>query len=273
MKSLFPMELPYNFDIRWIDFLYIMDPEGKNYDCIYLPPYWEDYHSAKYNYQGLYSLQNTMTREEYCEHVQYINDVFPGKVCLLLQQNKTLLDQQLLEQFYMPLGIKQFCVGSIEQAKKIKEVSSQFKIIASITMKLMPNELNSNQELKKYIDQVILFFPYNTHKDLVDQLPNDFRYVLLVNCRCDDRCAGTHHWFATREEELELIPKVCPNLNGMASPEHSMFINPLDLPKWKDKISVIKLQGREFPTEDLIMDFMAYNQDYEYYGIGEMKSI
>lgn len=269
MRTIFPMELPYNFDMRWIDFLFLMDPEGINYDCIYLPPYWEDYYSAKYNYQGIYYLQNNITRKEYCEHITYINRTFPGKVCLLLQQNDKLLDQQLLEQFYMPLGIKQFCVGSIEQAKKIKEISKNLTVIASITMKLMPDELKQNQELKDNFDKVILFFPYNTHPDLVAQLPKGYQYILLVNCRCDDRCAGTHHWFATREEELELIPKVCPNLNGTATKEHSMFICPLDLPKWIGKISGIKLQGREFPTEDLIMDFIAYNQDYKYYGIDE----
>jgi len=42
---------------------------------------------------------------------------------------------------YLKLNIKQFCVGSLNQAKMIKEIDPSIEITGSITMKMMPDDL------------------------------------------------------------------------------------------------------------------------------------
>jgi len=82
-----PFEIPYNFDLKLIDFLEIYQ-EKIDLHCIYLPPYGDHYKCAKYYHTGGTGIciENTIpkTLEEYEKHINYINSKFPNKIMLLL---------------------------------------------------------------------------------------------------------------------------------------------------------------------------------------------
>ncbi len=268
-----PFEIPYNFDLKLIDFLEIYQ-EKIDLHCIYLPPYGDHYKCAKYYHTGGTGIciENTIpkTLEEYEKHINYINSKFPNKIMLLLQQNNILMSTDLLK-YYYSLGIKKFCVGSLEQAKILKELfKEEIEIIGSITMKI--NKKKLTQEYKKYFNGFVLWFPFNRDIKRIKELPKDFKYILLINCKCCTFCDGTHHWLASsKEEEHDLY---CPRstLDGQDFKhifKNLIFIRPNDLYLFDNYISYFKLQGREYKTWQIIRDIIYYTTDYKYFYINE----
>ena len=267
-----PFEIPYNFDTKLIDALYILQPSGDSYHCIYMPPYYEDYEAASHYLthtlydQNMATIQRELTRKGYIEHVQYINKIFPHKQMLLLQRQDQIMDKTTLR-FYLGLGFTKFCVGTIEQAKIIKSISLNFEVIGSISMKITKEKLNKNPDYFKYFDGFVLFFPFNRNLNKIKNLPKNFKYVLLVNCDCNIRCPGEQHWFASKENEL--IGNVnCPNdfyTNNIADWSEIIRIRPMDLPIFDDYISYYKIRGREFPTSTIFMTLCTYMADYSFY--------
>lgn len=253
-------EIPYNFDKNLIDYLKEKDSTGQLYHSIYLPPYYLDYHSAKkfYIHHNGEDMQNqqTMSREEYESHIDYIKRYFPTQLMLLLQQNNMCIDLDLLH-YYINLGFTKFCVGNVEQANIIRKILPQSEIIGSITMKIMPDDLLDNKY--KVFDGFVLWFPYNRKISVIKSLPKNYKYILLVNCDCNIYCSGTHHWFASKEHEENLN---CPNRNGKAQWINQIRIQPWDLPIFEPYITYFKLQGREFATEFLINDIKRYSRNY-----------
>lgn len=271
-----PFEIPYNFDKQLIDFLYIYQPNIHN---IYLPPYQNDYISAKHYYihENNINMLNTYPSnwENYISHINYINTKFNNKIMLLLQNKNILLLNNDLQK-YLDLGITQFCVGSIQQAQVLKNISSSFEITGSITMKVEPNELQDNIEYQKYFNNFVLWFPYNKNINKIQQLPPWFKYILLINCFCSNRCDGTHHWFATKEQEQGQQLKWCPKINNLppkAAYKMNIFVRPNDLYLFDNYISYYKLQGREYTTKDIINDIVFYSKDYNYYLINDSINI
>lgn len=245
-------EIPYNFDYNLISSLQKLNI-SESIHCIYLPPFWEDYISAKYNYihnNGINMGNNKkMSREEYESHVAYIQSYFPGKLMLLLQQNDFCISEQLLN-YYHNLGFEKFCVGNIQQAKQIKKLYCNDEIIGSITMKILPKDL-SNKEYEIF-DGFVLWFPYNRNLPVIKQLPKQYKYVLLVNCDCGIYCPGTHHWFASAEDEQIIT---CPNKDRW---EDNIRISPNDLSLFKPYITYFKLQGREYTSFEILQDILSY---------------
>ena len=262
------IEVPYNFDKNLITALKIIYPNGEPFQCFYTAPYWEDYRSAKYYYVEKFggrdmNTNRGMTRDDYIDHMEYINQCFPNKLMLLLQQTDTFIDDDLLTDFYInKLKFSKFCVGNLEQAKKLKAINPNFEIIASIAMKLEPDKLSPEelQEYSTYLDGVVLWFPFNRDIYRVKSLPRCFNHTLLVNCSCSIYCDGTHHWFASKEEEEHLV---CPKMNGYSFND-IIYIKPIDLPLWDDFISNYKLQGREQTTQVLLPQIMAYTTNWRH---------
>ena len=191
-----------------------------------------------------------------------MNSLFPGKAMLLLQQNNFQLSAIELTKYINDFKITKFCVGSIEQAKILKDINKDFEIIGSITMKVMPEELNNNIDLyKNYFDGFVLWFPYNRNIHLIQQLPKDFDYILLVNCYCSIYCQGTFHWLAQTQEEENASALICPNRNGIDLKD-SIIIPPQHLYLFDEYISYYKLQGRETTTPNIINDVVSYNKSY-----------
>jgi hypothetical protein len=82
-------------------------------------------------------------------------------------------------------------VGSYNQAKIIRDElkDTNIEIIGSITMKIMPQDLND----KKYeiFNSFVLWFPYNRNIYQIKKMPIKYKYILLVNCDCSIYCSGT----------------------------------------------------------------------------------
>ena len=142
---MYQFEIPYNFDKELIEQLNMLQIDEQIHS-IYLPPYKEDYITAKHYYthlRGRHDVYNTLpgSREEYESHIKLINQLFPNRLMLLLQQNNTLIKKELLY-YYFNLGFKKFCVGSYNQAKIIRDElkDTNIEIIGSITMKIMPQD-------------------------------------------------------------------------------------------------------------------------------------
>ena len=193
---------------------------------------------------------------------------------LLLQQNNNIISIDLLK-YYFSLGIKKFCVGSIAQAKIIKELfnNDNIEIFGSITMKI--NRFKLTEEHDKYFDGFVLWFPFNRNIKRIKNLPNNFKYILLINCKCYAFCDGTHHWFATKEEEEHIY---CPRKFFTTNSQEqifkdSIFIRPNDLQLFDPYISYYKLQGREYKTWQIINDIVFYTTDYKYYLIDQQYNI
>ena len=262
-----PLEIPYNFDFSLIDFLKIYF-KGKEslIHSIYLPPFKEDYYSAKEYLPQELNRQSTNTsypqaREEYFKHIEYINNYFPNKIMLLLQQNENIMPLQTIDQYVQKYYINQFCVGSIKQAGQIKYLFPNIEITGSITMKITKEEL---EQIKKYKDftNFVLFFPFNRDLQLIKQLPQEFKYILLVNCSCSIFCDGTHHWFANSSEKEKQAALICPTRGDM-SIKNKMIIRPMDLEYFDPYISYYKLQGRECTTQTIITDIVNYTTDWD----------
>lgn len=272
-----PFEIPYNFDTKLIDFLEIYQ-EKINIHCIYLPPFKDHYKSAKYYHTGQTGVcvENTYPKTilDYEYHIKYINSRFPNKIMLLLQQNNINMSIELLN-YYFSLGIKKFCVGSLEQAKIIKEKFNNYniEIFGSITMKI--NKLKLTEEHIKYFDGFVLWFPFNRDIKRIKKLPNNFKYILLINCKCCSFCDGTHHWFASKEEEEHMYcPRKFFNINFQEQNfKNSIFIRPNDLQLFEPYISYYKLQGREYKTWQIISDIIYYTTDYNYYLLDKQYNI
>lgn len=245
-------EIPYNFDYELISALYKLNiPDA--FHCIYVSPYWEDYISAKYNLShpnGKDMNDNKkLNRQEYEKHIFHIDLHFPNKLMLLLQQNNYCISKELLI-YYHNLGFHKFCVGNLEQAEQIKQLYPNDEVIGSITMKIMPQDLQDNKY--EIFDGFVLWFPYNRNLPIIKQLPKKYKYVLLVNCDCNIYCPGTHHWFASKEDEQ--ITR-CPGNNNW---ENLIRIEHRDLQLFEPYISYFKLQGREFCTFQIIREFLSY---------------
>ena len=247
-------EIPYNFDKKLIDNLYQIDPKGDTYHCIYMPPYYYDYHSAKRYYVHSNNIdmvkQQDISRDEYESHINYIKQYYPDKLMLLLQQNKVCIDIEMLN-YYINLGFKKFCVGNIKQANIIRNILPDSEIIGSISMKIMPNDLL--EQKYEVFDGFVLWFPYNRKLSIIKQLPKKYKYILLVNCDCSIYCKGSHHWFATQDEESVIK---CPNNKIW---ENTIRIDSQDLTLFESYITYFKLQGREYTTPQILEDLLTYS--------------
>lgn len=255
-------ELPYNFDINLINILKMLDPEGTTIDCIYVPPYQRDYKTILRTAEQADFLEN-LSIEDYEFHINHINTLFPNKLQLLLQDSNQLMDKQKLN-YYIDLGFKNFCVASIEQAKILKNINNNFKIVGSISMKINKEKLNL------YLSEYIQFFdyfvlPFHFCKDLtaIKALPKNFKYILLVNAYCNTQCDGTHHWFSSYQNDNIKCPGIL-NKNNLKW-KNTTRIRPMDLDLFLPYIQVFKLQDRGWPTADIIRDYILYTSNYLIY--------
>ena len=250
-------EIPYNFDKNLIDILYSLDFE-ENIDCIYTCPYWEDYPTTCR--QGPVDVREKMPYEVYAEHIKYINQHFPGKLQLLLQYKDRVMDTGMILR-YLDLGFTKFCVVSVEQAQIIKNICPDFEVIGSIMVKLSLDDIYLYKEkYSNLFDGFVLFFPFNRNFQSIKRLPKGFKYILLVNCYCNNTCNCEHHWYY---EENSNQKKYCPNekylLKNMHIPwEESSIIRPIDLDLFQDYIDVFKIQGRESLTREILSELILY---------------
>ena len=266
-------EIPYNFDKKLIKYLKAMNIDELIH-CIYLPPFQEDYIAAKHFYMASNVKHDIpsklpIERMDYESHINNINNFFPNKIMLLLQQNSRLMEDSLLDYYHYDLGINKFCVGSYEQAKVLREKYPDCEIVGSITLKIMPKDLKDPKY--EIFDKFVLWFPYNRNLPQIKLLPKTYEYILLVNCDCSIHCNGTHHWLAqTVEEEKQ---SKCPKGHFFDDGyQDIILVYPKDLIIFEPYVSCFKFQGREYETSAIIWDVKNYiNQYCQYKKLNNIK--
>lgn len=257
-SNLRKFEIPYNFDKQLILGLQLINMNINEIACIYLPPYWEDYQAVDRNRNA--ELRK-MTREEYADHVNFIESKYPNKVQLLLQdtKRKQFLTEEQLE-FYINLGFKNFCCGTYEQAKLIKSINSNFIIVGSIAMHIQKEDLYGHPEYRGIFDYFVLDFSYTKNIQKIKYLPSYYQYMILANSLCNCECDGTHHW-----ELPEDALNKCPGLITDVGWERSCLIRPMDLKYFDPYIAVYKIQDRGWPTHMILRDVVLYTTNFDTY--------
>lgn len=254
-------EFPYNFDQNLINILYTLDPEGKTINCIYLPPFIKDYQTILRTTEQT-DLLNIMTREEYESHIHFINTLYPNKIQILLQKENIFLSEEKIK-YYISLGIKNFCVASIEQAKIIKNINKDITIVGSIAMQITKEKIEKNiKDYSLYFNSFVLPFSASRNLDNLKYFPKNFNYILLVNAYCNINCPGKHHWEYDYKNQKEIK---CPGLLGDINWEQSARIRPMDLGFFDQYIAIYKLQDRGWPTQEIIRDYVLYTSSYDLY--------
>lgn len=258
-------EFPYNFDKQLIDILYLLDPQGKTINCIYLPPFLKDYQTILRSGEQAQFLNN-LSRKEYEEHINYINKLYPGKIQLLLQKDNIYLNTEQIK-YYSNLGITKFCVGSLKQAKLIRSICPNSNIIGSISLNINRKKILAEySEFKKYFDGFVLPFIFSRNLNEIKNLPNDFYYILLINSYCNISCTGKQHWnFDYKINKPIACPGILNNSLESISWDKSARIRPMDLAFFDPYITIYKLQDRGWPTAEIVRDYILYTTDYDIY--------
>ena len=175
---------------------------------------------------------------------------------------------------YCKLGFSKFCVGSIEQAKIIKELDSKLEVIGSISMQINKDKILSNMNYGIYFDSFVLPFYFSRDFEAITKLPKTHKYILLVNAFCSIHCNGKGHWWFQYTKDS--APFKCPGLMGTDEPmkwKDGALIRPMDLELFDPYISVYKLQDRGWPTEMIFRDYVRYTSKHDLYpGIQYSKS-
>lgn len=257
-------EFPYNFDTNLIQFLHCLDPEGQTINCIYMPPFFQDYQTILRTGEQA-NLLDHMSREEYERHVHFINSLFPGKIQILLQKKEQFMPEDMIK-YYLSLGIHKFCVGSAAQAKCIKNIDKTINIVGSISMQITRKEIEENlQEYSTCFDGFVLPFKASRNLQDIKKLPKNFYYILLVNAYCNIHCTGAHHWNYDYKDSKNIK---CPGIYGFSNSiswQDAARIRPMDLGFFDPYIYIYKLQDRGWPTADIIRDYVLYSSDYSIY--------
>lgn len=224
-----------------------------------MPPLYSDYESILRTDPKEDKIPK-ITYEEYLEHINYIKQFYPDKLQLLLQRTDGYLMPSYLIKKYIGLGFRNFCVGSLEQAKIIKEIDPTIRVVGSIAMHIEPGDITKKYDLyKQYFNAFVLDFSYNKNYLKIKILPKGFEYMLLANSRCNIHCDGDHHWWGTEN-------MYCP---GVATSEHDFYdscvIRPMDLYLFDPYIHVYKIQDRGWKTEWILREVVLYSTNYGVY--------
>lgn len=258
-------EIPYNFDKNLLNILYNLDPSGFSVNCIYLPPFLKDYQTILRSSEQAKYLNN-MSRNEYEEHLTFINKLYPNKIQLLLQKEDIFLTPEQIK-YYIDLGIHKFCVGSIQQAQIIRSIAPNSNIIGSISLNINKNKILKQYDIYKLnLNGFVLPFYFSRNLNLIKTLPQDFYYILLINSYCNIACNGKQHWnFDYKSNKPINCPGILDKSINSISWEQSARIRPMDLGFFDPYISIYKLQDRGWPTNDIIRDYILYTTNYDIY--------
>lgn len=259
-------EIPYNFDPQLINLIKQFDNRPLDVfpsfvNCIYIPPYYHDYKTILRDGQQANYLK-TMSRKEYEKHIDFINQIYPGKIQLLLQNPNLIMDNESIK-YYNNLGITKFCSGSYEQSKIIRENCNNSNIVGSITMKVSKDHLINHPEYKEMFDGFVLHFPFSKSIDSIKEMPQDYYYLILVNAFCQTTCPGVHHWFQPYNPgDKGPATEACLQTKDW---EKTALVNPSDLKLFEPYIKIFKLQDRGWPTNEILRDFILYTSEFQIY--------
>ena len=246
-------EVPYNFAPDFIS-TFSESPHLDYIKFFYVPSFSSNNNTST-RADVRFKFGYPQTFEEYTKHIFSLQRLAP--VCILLQNNATYEDVFL----YYALGIRYFILRDDVLAKTLKEKYPDIHLYLSIVRKITAEEIHT-MDFSMY-DEIVLFFWFNRHLDVIKQLPKKYKYCILVNGICYykcDRC--TEHWFLNADtldefinKELEII-KFCDDKRKDL--QQTIAINPEDLSLFEPYVNSYKLVDRQAPTKTIITDFHRY---------------
>ena len=243
-------ELPYNFDPEWFRCLEIVKDRWDKIDCVYLPCFTDD--GESHNTRENILRHKPKDWNDYVEHVQQIQS-YGLNIKALCQWNATI---DIIEK-HMSIGINMFTLNDDELAKHLKDkFGNKIKLTLSCTRKITPEELNT-LDLSMY-DIICLPFWYNRHLSVVNNLPDKYKYSIIVNTTCLWNCPWCEkHWKGDNS-----VSKNCIKIRGGLFKPCDMNvianIRPEDIDLFE--VETFKLEGREFPSNIIFMNFDFYSQ-------------
>jgi len=242
-------EVPYNFDFSLIDFYY---RHRSMISFVYLPPFKSDAINTRTiienpNRGSLGYMPDT--RDEYIEHLNYIRQ--KGLEFRILWQDNKNIEPEIIR-FYVKFGACGFVVGNDRNASLIRKYDKNLALTASITMKLTFNDL-LNSDFSNF-DSVVLFFPFTRSIYAIKKLCHiREKLILMPNTLCWTGCPAVHHWFPKNSE-----PGEEDHCLARSNVDKCCFIYPEHLHLFDNYVGGYKLQGREYPTFEIIANAEAY---------------
>ena len=243
-------DIPYNFDTTLLSFFKESDKEKIN--CFYFPLPSSLYHSVirtDNQYENI-----PIDKDSFFKHVELLNNFKENSCKLLLQRPDIFLETEEIKE-YINAGIKRFCVGSIYQAKIIKDIDKNLEVTASILMQIDEDFLNNYSIIDKYFDNIVLPFKYCNDPEQVKNITThfpQFKYTLLCNSQCSRSCKGIHHWLLPPYYKGD-FRTLCPDDRF----QNNTLINPDFLNQYKN-IDSFKLIDRSMPSTEIHYQFKLY---------------
>lgn len=251
MKQKF--EVPYNFDSILVNKL---RPYKDFIDFIYLPSFITDGDNSRFDIT--FRDEYPKYWEEYETHLKIIQSDF--KVGILIQHDATL---ELIEKYYN-LGVRIFILNNNELVNHIKLTYNDIRCILSITNVLSLEDIQNN-DYSMY-DEIVLFFSFCRQLHKIQELPSQYKYVLMVNSHCVYNCNRcTSHWNLKADTMEEYMKKVESIINGHCGDvyrEDRAYIQPNDLVYFDTYISNYKLVDRLMGTDEIVYEVDKYTREY-----------
>ena len=241
-------EIPFNHDYQFLQYLIRHQKILNKYIAhIFIAPFQEDFISTRHK-QAI----KPIDRQQYEEQIQQLQNA--GYKIAILFNMPTVPSDKLIDYYINKIGASSFIINKDEVAQKIKDRG--ITTIASITKRLQLKDI-LEKDLSMY-DYIVLDYMFNVNYNWLEKLPDKYKYILMVNTYCDYTCNFMRHW---KEDPTYICPRM---KNGF---KNTTYIQPKDLDMFDKYISIYKLQGREYPTEQIeteILEFIFQNPKYAF---------
>ncbi len=241
-KGHMELEIPYNYDGRFLESLTKLYPNYKDFvSFVYIAPFCEHSPNSR---SHMFQEYVTMDIEEYEEHLALIRSYdLPIGVTL---QGMDILSEDILRYYIEKQKVQFFMTVNDENAKLIKKINSNCITIASICKAMTKKQL-LEADLSMY-DRVVVDFRLNK-LETIKELSKKFNCVCLSNppCSCKTSihtCQG--HWLHLPDFDPEKCQiqrdeegHIYKTLNDFSG------ILPSEMIKFSNYVTSFKLQGRE----------------------------
>ena len=247
-------ELPYNFnkDGQYFECLNKYKNMFKYIKFIYLPCFF----SGPIQNTRLELTKNELpkTIEEWESHIERLKETGID-ICILIQRYATI---EMIEELIEKYDIHIFTINDDELAKNLKsKYGDKIQLNLSITRVLTYDDI-LNTDLSMY-DNIVLFFYFNRHLNLIKKLPTKYNYSLIVNTHCLWNCKmHDKHWFDGANFNGDLYCNTLKIKNRQLCMKNVGYIRPEDLKFFERYLGSYKLEGREFSSQHIFSIFKTY---------------
>lgn len=239
-------ELPFNLncDHNWFNLLERNRDKFEFIDCVYMPCYEIGYTTREE------SIHRPKTEKEYAALIEKLK-TYELPINVLMDKDATF---ELVKKYIDTYGISIFTINDDELAIRLKSEYPNIKLYLSHTRKITPEELETG-DFSMY-DVIGLFFWYNRHLDIVNNLPNTYQYLLSANSTCLWNCPFLdEHWFNGKENKWTKCT-YSRYINNLLNMKTVAYIRPNDT--FRFNVNIMKLQGRDSSSIHIFRDLTEY---------------